>query len=324
MKTSGNFSCPLCGAHLAAGETASFSAGVCAACGGGFRVRSAGRQGKQRLSGKAVAGFLLGMLSLAGSILAGLPAIVLSILALRDIRRQPAELKGARLALAGAVLGCVLSGAIALVSVIALRTMQAKRTAEARAQAMPSWPEAPAGAKVLIEPRAEWRWLHPRDGVDPELEEPGFHRTFFLPGYDDSAWNRTAIGPLGFGYGDPVSVDIGLPPEGKRFGAYFRHVFTTTEELNRLLFVLVHDDGVIVYLDGEEVLRSNVSPGEIESYHLAAETVIGNEAEVTALELPIHRPVSPGEHVLAISLHNAGPDSSDLRFVGGVLYGFTE
>ena len=280
---------------------------------------------RKRISLKAVASFVLGLLTLAASFLAAIPALILASLALRDLRRQPVALKGKRLALTGALLACLLSPALIFFPILAvLGTFDGSKSATSTASVSPPPPppEVPAGARLLLAGAgAEWRWLHLADGSDPALTEAGFHRHFAAPGYDDSDWQRATDGGLGFGYGDPVSVDIVRPPDGARHSAYFRIPFATREPFTGLLLLLVRDDGVIVYLDGDEVARSNVPDGAPEEHALTAKTTIGGDWETTPAGLRISRPLPPGDHVLAISLHNAETTSSDLRLANVKLYG---
>jgi hypothetical protein len=57
-------------------------------------------------SGKAVAALILGLLVLCLHVFAGIPAIVLGVLSLRDIKRSRGRLGGQGLAIAGLILGC--------------------------------------------------------------------------------------------------------------------------------------------------------------------------------------------------------------------------
>ncbi len=122
-------------------------------------------------------------------------------------------------------------------------------------------------------------------------------------------------------------VDLGLPDPPHRQSAYFRHRFRTEREHRDLLLLCYRDDGIIVYLDGEEVARDNMDPGK-EAYELSASRVVSGsvtgdndpvgEQELAAIQLAGILPA--GDHVLAISLHNRNQvesTSSDLR-LGGV------
>ncbi len=176
------------------------------------------------------------------------------------------------------------------------------------------------GGTVIVPPDAEWRWLHPIDGVDPKTHDPDFHQTFFASEYDDSSWTlgKDRPGPTGgFGYGDTWfdGVDIGTPHR-KELGhsAYFRTQFTTTESYANLELRCQRDDGIIIYLNGEEVCRDNMLSGE-EAYQLPAAD--GHMGEQETCHIPLTGTLDAGEHILAISLHNPQHESSDLR-IGGI------
>ncbi len=172
---------------------------------------------------------------------------------------------------------------------------------------------------VLVPASAAWRWLHPQDGKDPADTVPDFHRKFFLPDFDDTSWKQNAGGMGGFGYSDAfkVGVDIGKPVEGShRHTAYFRHAFTTDAEASHLVLRCWRDDGIVVYLDGREVLRDNVEPGP-EGYLLPAMQTMSGHNDGLELQFPIAGSLAPGPHLLAISLHNTANASSDL-LLGGI------
>jgi hypothetical protein len=181
-----------------------------------------------------------------------------------------------------------------------------------------------ASAQVLVPSTSEWRWLHPTDGVDPEKQTPDFHMTFHTMKFDDSKWKtgKDKPGPNGgFGYGEEgfEGVDIGLPETENRKTAYFRLKFKTDKDYENLFFKCQRDDGIIVYLDGKEVLRDNIARGLLglgqsrDSYNLMAQDTIAAEAETTVNSYPLKVKLPAGEHVLAISLHNRDGGSTDLR-----------
>jgi hypothetical protein len=157
---------------------------------------------------------------------------------------------------------------------------------------------------MLIRENAEWSWLHPLDGQDPETVIPGFHQQFAQPDFDDSGWSTSAMTGDGFGYGEGFKgVDIGTPTSATRHVAYFRCRFNVTGTHRNLELRARRDDGMIVYLDGKEVLRDNV-PNTPNSWSLTAAMGVDDlEHAVTGVwSIPGH--LAPGEHILAISLHN--------------------
>jgi tetratricopeptide (TPR) repeat protein len=183
--------------------------------------------------------------------------------------------------------------------------------------------DSPEVRAVVVAPTSEWKWLHPTDGVDPADSDPDFHTTFFTATFDDANWTSgvdSAEPGGGFGYGDDwfEGVDIG-EPASKELGksAYFRHRFTTDQEHANLELRCQRDDGIIVYLDGKEVARDNMREGE-EAYRLPAADAVSGDDEKTIYRIPLEGVILPaGEHFLAISLHNPGEPSSDLR-IGGI------
>jgi hypothetical protein len=138
--------------------------------------------------------------------------------------------------------------------------------------------------------------------------------------FDDSAWSsgKDAVGPAG-GFGTRKAnfevVDIGTPEAPEKDGvhsAYFRLSFATEKNHGNLELRCQHDDGIIVYLDGEEVIRENMNDGP-EDYLLPARNIIRLANETFVHRLPIGKQLAPGRHVLAISLHNVKDDGLDLR-----------
>ena len=172
--------------------------------------------------------------------------------------------------------------------------------------------------QVLIPHDSTWKWWHSSEGVDPAEEVEDFHSTFFKADFDDSEWKegKDKPGPDGgFGYGNEgfEGVDIGPPedPEDRKT-AYLRLRFKTTEPHDALLLKCQLDDGMIVYLNGEEVLRENVGDGD-EAHDLFAEQTIAGDDETEVKTFPLEDVLPLGEHLLAISVHNRKGGSSDLR-----------
>lgn len=189
----------------------------------------------------------------------------------------------------------------------------------------------PETVETVITRGAEWKFLHPAGGIDPANHDPDFHETFFLPGYKDSEWERGKEGDdphaptAGFGYGDRLAVEWQTPAEGHRKTAYLRHHFSTAKPYDRLWLRMHCDDGAIVYLDGVEVGRLAVSKLDPEAYDL----MVGPLFDVPEKYEDHWRPMllkgglAPGEHFLAISVHNSTAESDDLRVGNVTLFGRT-
>jgi hypothetical protein len=112
---------------------------------------------------------------------------------------------------------------------------------------------------TLIPTASAWKYLD--DGSDQEA--PGSHLVF-----NDNIWK---IGKAELGYGDAAE---GRPSNCDRYGPdaaqkwvtyYFRRAFSVSQaaSLQDLILDLLRDDGAIVYLNGEEVFRSNMPEGPV-------------------------------------------------------------
>ncbi len=98
--------------------------------------------------------------------------------------------------------------------------------------------------------------------------------------------------------------------------AYFRHAFTTDKPHSNLELRCRRDDGIIVYLDGKEILRDNTEAGP-DAWQLPAKTTIGPGDDSVVQHFPVPGTLAAGKHLLAISVHNTAQPSTDLR-LGGV------
>ena len=152
-----------------------------------------------------------------------------------------------------------------------------------------------------------WRFLE--DGSDPGAD-------WVLPNFGDAAW-RVGRAQLGYGDGDETTlVNFGFDPENKPVTVYFRHPFVVSnpDELATLLLGVERDDGAVVYLNGNEVFRSNLPIGRITPNTEAIETV-GSTEEITffTTSLAPNLPM-PGTNLLAVEVHQQDSDSSDLSF----------
>ncbi|EJL73103.1 alkaline phosphatase PhoX [Chryseobacterium populi] len=126
--------------------------------------------------------------------------------------------------------------------------------------------------------------------------------------FDISTWS-TGDGPLG--YGDPVttSTNTGLTT------AYFAKDFTVNlaSLSDNMELGVMRDDGIVVYLNGQEVLRDNMPTGVI-TFSTASSTTIDGAAEsvYNVFTIPKSKFVN-GNNRISIELHNRTGQSSDLR-----------
>lgn len=158
----------------------------------------------------------------------------------------------------------------------------------------------------LVAASSAWRYLDTGVAPGPDWRAAGF---------DDAGWLE---GPGTLGYGDAQSTVISYGPDAaaKPLTAWFRHTFTVTgvPAMEELEAGLVRDDGAAVYLNGVEIIRSNLPEGELTAATTASATT-SDAAEtsrwITALDPAL---LVEGTNILAAEVHQAAPDSSDLSF----------
>ena len=162
-------------------------------------------------------------------------------------------------------------------------------------------------AATLIEQGAVWKYLD--DGSD----QPAAWRE---PAFDDLAWGS---GPAQLGYGDndeATVVGYGDNAGNKHMTTYFRHTFNVpgASNLIGMTLRLLRDDGAVVYLNGQEILRDNMPEGEIDYMTQANEMITGGN-EDTFYEFDVDPDLLvDGENVLAVELHQRVATSNDISF----------
>ena len=139
-------------------------------------------------------------------------------------------------------------------------------------------------------------------------------------GFNDASWNA---GPAQLGYGDgdeATVVSYGPSRRNKFVTTYFRHEFNIADasQIESLNLALIRDDGAAVYLNGVELLRDGLAPEA--AYNDLATRTIGGSGETTPVlesiaiaQLPAGT-LQAGANVLAVEVHQAAVDSSDLSF----------
>ncbi len=133
--------------------------------------------------------------------------------------------------------------------------------------------------------------------------------------FDDSKWKK-GKSPLGYGdAGIVTTVDYGGDARDKRVTTYFRTEFEVDDPANvKNLFVgIQRDDGVAVYLNGEEIVRDNLRPGA--RYRTFAPKTIGSSGESSVEYFAVDASkLRGGRNVFAAEVHQASRTSTDLAF----------
>jgi len=76
------------------------------------------------------------------------------------------------------------------------------------------------------------------------------------------------------------------------------------------LCVLRRDDGAVIYLNGQEILRENMPEGPVSAKTLAT----GPQQNEDAWPFEVSQHLQPGTNLLAVEIHQVNASSSDLRF----------
>ncbi len=165
-----------------------------------------------------------------------------------------------------------------------------------------------ASFETLIEKEAEWIYLD--NGTDQGTD-------WQLLDFNDSGWNLGQA-QLGYGDGDENTVIFyGGVDDEKHITSYFRKTFTIDnleEYTGELILNLLRDDGAVVYLNGQEIVRSNMPSGPID-YLTGASSFISGNSEDLFLQFGINaQNLKQGENIIAIEIHQFNANSSDVSF----------
>ena len=158
---------------------------------------------------------------------------------------------------------------------------------------------AAASPLALLPFGSNWTWAADNGAIPPNWKTAGF---------------SGQVGPaeLGWGDGDEATVIDNAP---------MTHYFQTQVQiptdpgLKALKVNLKRDDGAVVYLDGLEVMRSNIAPGPVDATTRAAGYVWGtDEKAVYSRIVPLAAGIAVGTHRISAELHQQGAGNGDATF----------
>jgi len=162
-------------------------------------------------------------------------------------------------------------------------------------------------ATTFITGGAAWKYSDTGADLGPNWMQPD---------YDDSAWNS---GLARLGYGDAAvatTVSYGPTATNKYLTTYFRREFVVPENvaITNLNFRVARADGVAVWLNGQEMFRTNLPAGPLSSTNRALTRMTGFTPHIF---YPTNRAVAPlpvGTNVVAVAVHLSAITNASLGF----------
>ena len=144
-------------------------------------------------------------------------------------------------------------------------------------------------------------------------------------GYYTGEW-RSGAAPLGYGDdGEATVVSFGPDPTNKYPACYLRKEFLADCDALAATLYVRRDDGIVVYLNGAELLRDNMPSGTIAYTTLATATVSGAaETNYFRFDASLGAGITSGYNVLGAEVHQVSRDSSDLGFDAALLAVFPD
>lgn len=151
-----------------------------------------------------------------------------------------------------------------------------------------------------------WAWRYESTAPDPAWTQA----------YDDSLWAR-GMALLGFGSSDVAETIHDGAASTRPLSAQFRSTFEVPDPdaASQVSIEVIANDGVVVYLNGQEVGRRNLPEGTIR--HTTYATAAPLQAAAATSPLRIVVPASalqPGTNVLAAQTHLNYRSTRDVGF----------
>lgn len=160
---------------------------------------------------------------------------------------------------------------------------------------------------TLVPANSSWKYLDNGSNQGTAWRQPGFN---------DSSW---ATGFAQFGYGDndeATVISYGPVSTNKYITSYYRKTFQVADAaaITALTVSVLRDDGAVVYLNGTEIFRSNMTNGVIHHTTVASSVVGGVDESTFYLTNVNPALLLNGTNLLAVELHQANATGSDASF----------
>ena len=156
-------------------------------------------------------------------------------------------------------------------------------------------PEPEPASPSLIGTGSTWSYLWTTEATPADWNAVAF---------DDASW-ATGAAPLGWGTSDiATTLDTSLSP--RPVTSYYRHDVELTDPLPAAIRLTVRaDDGIVVHVNGAEVLRHNIDAGAVTPTTFANVAVPAATAvaEPVVVDIPSSAFV-PGANTIAVEVHS--------------------
>ncbi len=161
--------------------------------------------------------------------------------------------------------------------------------------------------QVLIHGGADWKYCD--TGAD-------LGTNWVQPDYDDSAWGS---GVARLGYGDSAiatTVSYGADPTNRNITTYFRRPFVVpcNAVITNLDLRLARTGGAVVWLNGQELFRTNLPAGPIVFTNRALRPVFGYASHVYYPASLAVTNLATGTNWIAVEMHQFYPSITTLGF----------
>ena len=182
-------------------------------------------------------------------------------------------------------------------NVVAVEIHQASRSSDDTSFDLEVLAEATTSPQTTLFPiHSSWSYLVPQSNMPSAWKDLGF---------DDAGWDA-GNGEFGYGNGGETTLIGYGDATNKNKATYFRKTFVvpSPSAFSHLDIWLMRDDGAAVYINGREVLRSNLSETDEVAYDTAPLLPItsSNEYQYTLTRVPATDLVA-GTNVVAVSIH---------------------
>lgn len=175
------------------------------------------------------------------------------------------------------------------------------------------WKELKANSEELLNREGTWSYYD-----QGSLNNTGWQTLE----YDDSAWPQGKA-PMGYftdGQRDyNTTLDYGTNRNQKRPTYYFRtHVTLNSAPSANDIITMDYkiDDGVIVYVNGEEAVRYNMPAGKV-TYSMFSSTYAEGNPDEGSMNLPVNL-FHEGDNLIAVELHNNNAQSTDVYWSAAI------